>query len=113
MPGLPRWASQWSLEPKVRDVARTGNASGDDNDVGILEGRLGALVGGEVAGCFLRRQLSVANLICPGGGRTHRVGGDVREVGGNTGGVDNIVEGELIDERGELQEQGQGLWRVD
>lgn len=37
----------------------------------------------------------------------------MREVGGNTGGVDNIVEGELIDERGELQEQGQGLWRVD
>lgn len=37
----------------------------------------------------------------------------MRQVGGNTGGVDNIVEGELIDERGELQEQGQGLWRVD
>jgi hypothetical protein len=37
----------------------------------------------------------------------------VRQVGGNTGGVDNIVEGELIDERGELQEQGQGLRRVD
>lgn len=37
----------------------------------------------------------------------------MRQVGGNTGGVDNIVEGELIDERGELQEQGQGLWRID
>lgn len=90
-------------------MARTGNASGDDNDVGILEGRLCALVGGEVAGCFLRRQLSVASLEFLGNARTHGVGGDVRQVGGNTGGVDNIVEGELIDERGELQEQGQGL----
>lgn len=34
-------------------VGRTGNASGDDNDVGILEGGLGAVIGGKVAGGFL------------------------------------------------------------
>jgi hypothetical protein len=33
----------------------------------------------------------------------------VGEVGGDTGGVDNIVEGELVNERGELQEQRQRL----
>ena len=29
--------------------SHTGNASGDDNDVGILEGSLGAVFGGKVA----------------------------------------------------------------
>lgn len=33
------------------------------------------------------------------------------EIGGNTWGVDNIVEGELIDERAVLQEEGQRLNR--
>lgn len=31
------------------------------------------------------------------------------QIGGNTGGVDNIVEGELIDERAVLEEEGQRL----
>ena len=31
------------------------------------------------------------------------------EIGSNTWGVDNIVEGELIDERAELEEEGQRL----
>ena len=42
---------------------------------------------------------------------TYGLGGDVGEIGGNTGGVDNIVEGELIDERAELEEEGQRLNR--
>ena len=33
------------------------------------------------------------------------------QVGGDTGGVDNIVEGELVNERGELEEQRQRLRR--
>lgn len=37
------------------DTIRTGNASGDDDDVGILEGGLGAIVGGQVASGFLSR----------------------------------------------------------
>lgn len=40
---------------------------------------------------------------------TYSVGGDVGQVGGNTGGVDDIVEGELVDKGAELEEQGQGL----
>lgn len=33
------------------------------------------------------------------------------EIGSNTGGVDNIVEGKLIDERAVLEEEGQRLNR--
>lgn len=33
----------------------------------------------------------------------------MREVGGNTRSVDNIVESELIDERASLEEEGQRL----
>ncbi len=33
----------------------------------------------------------------------------MRQVGGDTGGVDDIVEGELVNERGELEEQRQRL----
>ena len=40
---------------------------------------------------------------------TYGLGGDVGEIGSNTWGVDNIVEGELIDERAELEEEGQRL----
>jgi hypothetical protein len=43
-------------------------------------------------------------------GKTYRGGRDVRKVGGDTGGVDDIVQSELIDEGGELQQKGQGLW---
>lgn len=31
------------------------------------------------------------------------------KIGSDTGGVDDIVEGELIDERAELQQQREGL----
>jgi len=33
----------------------------------------------------------------------------VREVGGHAGSVDDIVEGELVDERAGLEEEGQRL----
>lgn len=33
------------------------------------------------------------------------------EIGGNTWSVDNIIEGELVNERGELEEEGQRLGR--
>lgn len=36
----------------------------------------------------------------------------MRKVGGNTGSVDDIVEGELIDERAGLEEQRKRLKRV-
>lgn len=40
---------------------------------------------------------------------TYSGGGDVREVGSNTRGVDNIVEGQLIDMRAGLEEKRQWL----
>lgn len=40
---------------------------------------------------------------------TYGGGGDVRQVGRDTGGVDDIVEGELVDEGAELQQQREGL----
>jgi hypothetical protein len=36
----------------------------------------------------------------------------VRQVGGNTGGVDDIEEGELVDEGRDLAEEGQRLASV-
>ena len=68
----------------------TGNAGGDDNNVGASEGLLEAIVGGKEA-------LDLGD------------GGDVREVGGHAGSVDDIVEGELVDERASLEEEGQRL----
>ena len=42
-------------------------------------------------------------------GYTHSGCGDVRDIGSNTGSVDNIVEGELRDEGGGLEEEGEWL----
>jgi hypothetical protein len=39
----------------------------------------------------------------------HRRGGDVGQVGGNTGSVDDIVEGKLVDKRRGLEEERQRL----
>lgn len=69
----------------------TRDASRDDNDVGISEGLLHAIIGGEVA-------LNLSN------------GGDVGEIGGNAWCVDDIVEGEFVDERAGLEEEGQWLY---
>ena len=75
---------------QLRARRPTGKAGGDHDDVGVLEGSLEAVVGGEVAGG-------------DGGG------GDVGEILSNTGGVDDIVQGELVDEGARLEEQRQGL----
>ena len=40
---------------------------------------------------------------------TYGDGGDVRQVGGDTGSVDDIVERELVDEGREREEEGQRL----
>lgn len=41
--------------------------------------------------------------------KTYRSGRDVRKIGSNTGGVDNIVESQLINMRASLQKQRQRL----
>lgn len=40
---------------------------------------------------------------------TYRLGGDVGQVGSDTGSVHNIVQGELVNERGEAQKKGERL----
>jgi hypothetical protein len=93
MPGLPVCICL-ALVPLVvgyRDGRRlTGNASGDDDNVSASKGLPHAVVGGKEA-------LDLGD------------GGDVRKVGSHTGGVDDIVEGELVDERAGLEEEGQRL----
>lgn len=68
----------------------TGNASGDDNNVSASEGLLEAIVGREEA-------LDLGD------------GGDVGKIGGHAGGVDDVVEGKLVDERASLEKEGQRL----
>jgi len=100
-------------------MSRTGNASWDDDHVGILEGSLDAAVSGQVAGNFLFVHKQALDTIyatlhvvrgpdCRGGA-AYSIGGDVRQVSGNTGSVDNIVEDELVNEGGELEEERQWL----
>ena len=43
-------------------------------------------------------------------GSTHGAGGDVGEIGGNAGGVDDIVKSELVDMRGCLKEKRKRLY---
>ncbi len=77
-------------------VRLTRNASRDNNDIGAGEGLLQTIVRGEEA-------LDLSN------------GRDVGQVGRHAWGVDDIVEGELVDEWGRLEEEGEWLpqtWSV-
>ena len=68
----------------------TGNTSRDDNDVSTGQG-LGETV------------ISREETVNGGDGR------DVREIGGDTGSVDDIVEREVVDKWAGLEEEGQRL----
>ena len=91
---------------------RTRNASGDDNNISILEGGFGSVVLGEVASDFLVLLIAVVGgtyrdiLEC-----THGNGRDVGQVGSDTWGVDDIVEGQFGDQRRCLEQEGQWLER--
>jgi hypothetical protein len=92
----------------VCNARLTGNASGNDNDISASEGLLHALaVLGQVSG----HGLSIVSALHVSKQRksTYRGGGDVREIGGDAGRVDDIVEGKLIDERRCLEKKGQWL----
>jgi len=67
-----------------------GDTSGDDNNVSVLERLLSAIIGREVASGL-------------------GAGGDVGEIGGNAGGVDNIVESKLVDVGREREEERERL----
>lgn len=51
-------------------------------------------------------------LLETGDAEAYRGGGDVRQVGSNSGGVDDIVESKLVNERTGLEEQRQRLYKV-
>ena len=70
--------------------SRTRNAGRDDDNVSSCECLLHAIVFGEVS----------VNL---------RHGGDVGQVGGDTGGVDDIVEREVVDLLARFEEEGERL----
>lgn len=76
------------LEQVITGHARLpGNTSRDDNNIGASKSVLQAVILGQVTGDFSD-------------------GGDVREIGSDTGGVDDIVESKLIDKRACLQQEG-------
>lgn len=113
MPGLPAGVSSAITMRNAICVVivHTGNTSGDDNDISVLEGRLGSIILGEVAGDFLRLSILSVSYIGPRGsfGRTYGGRRDVGEISSNAGGVDHIVEGQFRDERRGLEEEGQWL----
>ena len=88
---------------------RTGNAGRDDDDVRASESVLQAVILGEETGDFLNRQ----STRVVGAGRqltfTYGNGRDMRQISSNTGSVDHIVEGQLVDQRAGLEEERQGL----
>ena len=93
----------------------TGNASGDDNNVGAGQGVLQAIILGQVAREFLPTMLENKAARLERGSTadvTYSDGGDVREIGSNTRSVDNIVEGKLVNKRAGLQEERQRLYRT-
>lgn len=94
-------------------IELTGNTGRDDDDVGILKSDLATIVLGKVAGYFLQCT-SVVSFFHRGGfsgyvGDTYSDGGNVGEIGSDARGVDDIVEGELINVGGELQKKRERL----
>ena len=68
------------------------DAGWDDDDVSTGEGLFHAIVVGEVAVDLGNRR-------------------DMRQIGGDAGGVDDIVEGEVVDLLVRLEEEGEWLIR--
>jgi hypothetical protein len=87
-------------------IVRTGNTSGDDNNVGAGEGLLETVILGEVPLHSLSYSASLHATVYRAayGGRR-----DVGEIGSDTEYVDDIVESELRDGLVCLEEEGQWL----
>ena len=82
----------------------TGDTSRDNDNVTILQGLLRSVVGGEES-CDLGRGSNVGQV-----GSDLIVSLNTRYVlPAYSDGVDDIVEGELGDQRVELEEEGEGL----
>lgn len=93
-------------------VKRTRDTRGDDDDISALEGLLEAIVLGEMARNLLQRTLTSREFL---GSTMESYGsrGDVGKINSNARGVDNIIQGQLIDQGARLQEQRQGLFWSD
>ena len=93
-------------------IELTGNTGRDDDNVGIIESGLATLIFGKVAGDFIQ-STSVVSVSVTGifgcAGYAYSDGGDVGKIGSDARGVDDIVEGELINVGGELQKKRERL----
>lgn len=89
----------------------TGNSSGDDDNLGILETSLESVVFGRESNALADRECISLEYECARAGPLTHDGGrvDVGDVGSDSGTTSNIVEGELSDERVLLEEQRQRL----
>jgi hypothetical protein len=89
-------------------VQLTRNTGRDDHDVGAGESALETVILGQVSGNSL---LPFSNSSCVYGAsfNSYRWCGDVREVGSDTWCVDDIVEGELVNELAVLEEERERL----
>jgi hypothetical protein len=86
----------------------TRNTGRDDNDVGAGKSALETVVLGQVSGDSLL-PFSNSSCVCGAKANSYRWCGDVREVGSDTWCVDDIVEGELVNELAVLEEEREGL----
>jgi hypothetical protein len=84
----------------------TGNAGGDDDDIGASEGVLQSIVLGQVPSHDLSHSVSLYAMVQVS---THGRSGNVRDVGSDTGCVDDIVKSELRDGLVRLEQEGQWL----
>jgi len=89
-------------------VVRTRNSGWDNDHVGASEGLLHAIVCREVTLDLLPQSQCLLFTLQPRK-VAYGNGGDVGEIGGDTWGVDNIVESELVDKRASLHEEGERL----
>jgi hypothetical protein len=107
MPGLPKHPLACATRP-CEVVQLTRNTGRDDNDVGAGKSALETVVLGQVSGDSLL-PFSNSSCVCGAKANSYRWCGDVREVGSDTWCVDDIVEGELVNELAVLEEEREGL----
>lgn len=89
--------------------SRTGNSGRDHDDVGAGQSILQAVILGQVAGDFLTLVLAFQPWGSLRTSMAYSNGRDMREIGSNTRGVDNIVKGEFIDEGRGFEQERKGL----
>lgn len=88
----------------------TGNTGGDDNNVSTSQSELQSIILGEVTSDFLVHIFFfLVGLFAMLREYTYGDRGDVREICSHTGGVDNIIEGKVINKRARLQQKGERL----